>query len=161
MAENEIQATDMNGDHFVGRVTRPCTAGHGSVALAALLSQPRVPVRDDGCAPTPPCAARPMELLSAGCHRTPTPEHAPDLAGATRTTAPGLAFPAHAPEETVRTAWQKRDARLHLHLPGRLLRAEVAFDIDACTSVGTWHAGTPFAWTTPGAPPTNERTISG
>lgn len=22
----EIQATDMNGDHFVGRVTRPCTA---------------------------------------------------------------------------------------------------------------------------------------
>lgn len=86
---------------------------------------------------------------------------APDLAGATRstTTAPGLAFPAHAPEETVRTAWQKRDARLHL--PGRLLRAEVAFDIDACTSVGTWHAGTPFAWTTPGAPPTNERTISG
>jgi hypothetical protein len=102
----------MNGDHFVGRVTRPCTAGHGSVALAALLSQPRVPVRDDGCAPTVRGEA------DGATFRRPPPEHAPDLAGATRTTAPGLAFPAHAPEETVRTAWQKRDARLQLHLPG-------------------------------------------
>jgi hypothetical protein len=114
--------------------------GHGSVALAALLSQPRF--RYETTAAPPPHRARRdrLELLSAGRHRTPTPEHAPDLAGATRTTSPGLAFPAHAPEETVRTAWQKRDARLQLHLPGRLLRAEVAFDIDACTSVGTWHA---------------------